>query len=169
MWCSLWGTDWILKYHLDKLRLQRVSDALSSSSVERQDICTYYNSQYPSRSTEQERRLCEKWNEFMTVAILVARNENEAVLAHIVGSGGVCIWRKSKVRRYVLYCAFVRNAGSVTMKRFLQLIYFIKKSYKYCTFCAIFKDNLINKSECVSVCVCVCLSVCMFEINSLTP
>jgi hypothetical protein len=25
VWCSLWGTDWILKYYLDELRLQRVS------------------------------------------------------------------------------------------------------------------------------------------------
>jgi hypothetical protein len=25
VWCSLWGTDWILKYHLDELRLQRVN------------------------------------------------------------------------------------------------------------------------------------------------
>jgi hypothetical protein len=24
VWCSLWGTDWILKYYLDELRLQRV-------------------------------------------------------------------------------------------------------------------------------------------------
>jgi hypothetical protein len=25
VWCSLWGTDWILKYYLDKPRLQRVN------------------------------------------------------------------------------------------------------------------------------------------------
>jgi hypothetical protein len=25
VWCSLWGTDWILKYYLDELRLQRVN------------------------------------------------------------------------------------------------------------------------------------------------
>jgi hypothetical protein len=24
VWCSLWGTDWILKYYLDELRFQRV-------------------------------------------------------------------------------------------------------------------------------------------------
>jgi hypothetical protein len=23
VWCSIWGTDWIIKYYLDELRLQR--------------------------------------------------------------------------------------------------------------------------------------------------
>jgi hypothetical protein len=26
VWCSLWGTDWILKYYLDEIRLQKVND-----------------------------------------------------------------------------------------------------------------------------------------------
>jgi hypothetical protein len=31
VWCSLLGTDWILKYYLDELRLQRV-DVVSNVS-----------------------------------------------------------------------------------------------------------------------------------------
>jgi hypothetical protein len=32
-----------------------------------------------------------------------------------------------------------------------------------------YSENLINKSESVSVCLSVCMSVCMYKINSLTP
>jgi hypothetical protein len=38
-------------------------------------------------------------NEIMTVATLVARNSDEFVVARMVGSGGVCIYRESGVRR----------------------------------------------------------------------
>jgi hypothetical protein len=38
----------------------------------------------------------------LTVATLVARNANEAMVALMVGSGGVCVWRESGVRRSVL-------------------------------------------------------------------
>jgi hypothetical protein len=31
VWCSLWGTDWILKYYLDELRFQRVETDLLTS------------------------------------------------------------------------------------------------------------------------------------------
>jgi hypothetical protein len=31
VWCSLWGTDWILKYYLDELRLRRVKNIQSAA------------------------------------------------------------------------------------------------------------------------------------------
>jgi hypothetical protein len=31
VWCSVWGTNWILKYYSDERQLQRVNDAVSSS------------------------------------------------------------------------------------------------------------------------------------------
>jgi hypothetical protein len=45
---------------------------------------------------------CEKKNKFLTVATLVARNANKAMVAPVVGSGGVCVWRESGDRRSVL-------------------------------------------------------------------
>jgi hypothetical protein len=42
----------------------------------------------------------------VTVVTLAARNVNEAMAAPMVGSGGVCVWRESGVRRSVLcWCA----------------------------------------------------------------
>jgi hypothetical protein len=35
-------------------------------------------------------------------ATLAARNTNEAMVAPMVGSGGICVWRESGVRRSVL-------------------------------------------------------------------
>jgi hypothetical protein len=38
--------------------------------------------------------------------------------------------------------AFGRNLASVAVKMFSHLIWFIQKFYKFCTFCAISKDNV---------------------------
>lgn len=52
----------------------------------------------------------------LTVAILVAINANEIVVAPTVASGGVCIWQESDGR----FCvgSFGRNLASVFMKCF---------------------------------------------------
>jgi hypothetical protein len=62
-----------------------------------------------------------------------------AMVAPVVVSGGVCLWRESGGR----FCvgAFGRNLVSFAVKIFPHLIYFIKKFYKFCTFNAICKDN----------------------------
>jgi hypothetical protein len=75
------------------------------------------------------------------MATLVARNANEAMVTPVVGSGGVCVWRESGVRRSVLCGAFGWNLASVAVKMFSRLIYFMKKFYKCCTLNAICKDN----------------------------
>jgi hypothetical protein len=84
------------------------------------------------------------------VATLVARNANEATVAPMVGSGGVCVWRES-VESGGRFCvgAFGRNLASVVVKSFSGLIYFIKKFYKDFTFNAICKDNAAIK--CITV------------------
>jgi hypothetical protein len=38
----------------------------------------------------------------LTVATLAVTNENEATIALVVGSGRVCVWLESGVRRSVL-------------------------------------------------------------------
>jgi hypothetical protein len=53
--------------------------------------------------------------------------------------GGV--WRCPDVGGLFCVGAFGRNLGSVTVKMFSPLIYFIKKFCKCCTFNAIRKDN----------------------------
>jgi hypothetical protein len=45
------------------------------------------------------------------VATLVARNADEAVAAPVVGSGGVCVWRESEVRRSVLCWCVWQESG----------------------------------------------------------
>jgi hypothetical protein len=75
------------------------------------------------------------------VATLVARNTNEA----LVGSGGICVWRKSVVWSQAVGFVFVRLAEiwlQSPWRCFLHLIYFIQTFYKFCTFNAIFKDNI---------------------------
>jgi hypothetical protein len=69
------------------------------------------------------------------VATLVARNENEAMVAPMVGSGGVCVLRESGGR----FCvgAFGRNLASVAVKMFSHLIYSKNKFYTLCAFNAI--------------------------------
>jgi hypothetical protein len=61
-------------------------------------------------------------NYVLTVATLIARNANEAMVAPMVGSDGVCFWLESGGR----FCvgAFGRNLASVAMKMFAHLIYF---------------------------------------------
>jgi hypothetical protein len=36
------------------------------------------------------------------MAILVAKNAKEVMVVPLVGSGGVCVWRESGVRRSIL-------------------------------------------------------------------
>jgi hypothetical protein len=57
------------------------------------------------------------------VATLGERNADEAMVARMVGSGGVCVWRKS-VESGVRFCvgAFGRNLASVAVKTFSYLI-----------------------------------------------
>jgi hypothetical protein len=69
--------------------------------------------------------------------IRAARNANEAM----VGSGGVCVWRESGVRRWFCVDAFGRNMASVVMTTFSYLIYFSKKCYKFWTLNATCKYN----------------------------
>jgi hypothetical protein len=67
----------------------------------------------------------------VTVATVVARNANLAVVASMVGSGGV--WSQA--------VGFVLVRLSVAVKMFSHIIYFFNKFYKFCTFNAICKDN----------------------------
>jgi hypothetical protein len=53
---------------------------------------------------------------------VVARNANEAVVALMVGSGGVCVRRESGVRRSFCVGAFGRNLASVAVNMFSHLI-----------------------------------------------
>jgi hypothetical protein len=75
-------------------------------------------------------------NFILTVATLVARNSNEAM----VGSGVVCVCLESDRR----FCegAFGMNLVSVAVNMFSHLIYFIKIFYTFCTSNAICKDNV---------------------------
>jgi hypothetical protein len=73
------------------------------------------------------------------VATLVARNANEAMMASVVGSGGVCVQRESGFCSQAV--GFVLVCLAVTVKMFPHLIHVIKTFYKFCTFYAICKDN----------------------------
>jgi hypothetical protein len=68
------------------------------------------------------------------VTTLVARNSDEAMMEFV----GVCIWRKSEVRRFCVG-AFGSNLALVSVKMFLHLIYLLKKFYTYCSFSATFE------------------------------
>jgi hypothetical protein len=76
---------------------------------------------------------------------VVARNVNEAMVAPVVGSDGVYIWRKSGIRSQAFGFVLVRLAGiylaSVAAKMFSHLVYFIKTFYTCCTSNTICKDN----------------------------
>jgi hypothetical protein len=74
------------------------------------------------------------------VAAVAARNANEAVVAPMVESGGVCVWRVSGVRRSG-FCWCVWQESGFSRRVFSHLIYFFKKFDKFCTFNAIFKNN----------------------------
>jgi hypothetical protein len=52
------------------------------------------------------------------VVTLAARNVKKPVVAPMLGSGGVCVWRESGVRRSVSCSAFVRNPALVAVKMF---------------------------------------------------
>jgi hypothetical protein len=63
----------------------------------------------------------------------IARNENEDMIALVVRSSGVCVWRESGARGLFCDGAFGRNLASSPLS-FSHLIYLIKICYKYCTF-----------------------------------
>jgi hypothetical protein len=76
------------------------------------------------------RRSCDEEknrNYVLTVKTLVARNANEAVVAHMVESafGG-----SLESGRFCV-CAFGRNLASIAVKTFSHLNYFIKTFYKF--------------------------------------
>jgi hypothetical protein len=75
------------------------------------------------------------------VATPVTTNANESVVAPMIVSGVVCLWRESGVRLSSLFCVgtFGRNLASVAVMMLSHLIT-LKKSYK-CDFNAISKDN----------------------------
>jgi hypothetical protein len=47
----------------------------------------------------------------MTVANLAARNAKDAMVACMVGYGGVCVWQESGVRRLILCWCDQRESG----------------------------------------------------------
>jgi hypothetical protein len=56
---------------------------------------------------------------------LIVRNINGAIVASMVGSGCICVWLESIVRRSDLVDVFVRNLASAAVKMLSHLIYFI--------------------------------------------
>jgi hypothetical protein len=83
------------------------------------------------------------------VETVVSVNENEAVVAPIVGSGGVCVWRESGVKRSVLCCCVWQESGFNGREDVSHFIYFFKKFYKFCTFNAVCKNN--SAINCITV------------------
>jgi hypothetical protein len=61
-------------------------------------------------------------------------------MAPVVGSGGVCVWRESRVRRLVL-CWCVWQESGFSRHEDVFTIYFINTCYKFCNYNTIFKDN----------------------------
>jgi hypothetical protein len=51
VWCCLWGTDWILKYYLDELRLQRVNENFRTLCIRRWD----------EKPKQRHRRATQPW------------------------------------------------------------------------------------------------------------
>jgi hypothetical protein len=58
------------------------------------------------------------------VATLIAKNANEAVVAPMAGSGGVCVWQKFESGGRLFVDAFGSNM-------FSRLTFLVKKFYKY--------------------------------------
>jgi hypothetical protein len=75
------------------------------------------------------------------VATLVARNANEAMVAAMVGSGGVCVWQESGVRRSVLCWCVWQESGLSRREDVFTLNLLKINIYKFCTFNVIFVDN----------------------------
>jgi hypothetical protein len=69
------------------------------------------------------------------VATLVARNENEAMVVPMIGSGGVCVWRESGARRSVLCWSVWQDSGFIRREDVFTFNLVEKK------FNAICKDN----------------------------
>jgi hypothetical protein len=80
-------------------------------------------------------------NEVLTVATLVARNANHAMVAPMVGSGEVCFWLESGVRRSVLCWCVWQESGFSRREDVFTFNLLKNKLYKLCTFNAICKDN----------------------------
>jgi hypothetical protein len=77
----------------------------------------------------------------LTTATLAARNANEALVARMVGSGGVCVWRESGVRRSVLCWCVWQESGFSRREDVSTINLLYKEIYKLCTFSAVCKNN----------------------------
>jgi hypothetical protein len=75
------------------------------------------------------------------VASLVARNGNEVEMVPVMEISGVCVWRKSGVRRSFFVGVFGRNLVLVAVKMFSSLISSKNEFYKCGIFNAIRKDS----------------------------
>jgi hypothetical protein len=71
---------------------------------------------------------------FFTVATLVPISGNEAMVAPMVGAGGVCVWRECGVRRSVLCWCVWQESGFSRREDVFAFILLYKKFYKFCTF-----------------------------------
>jgi hypothetical protein len=99
-----WMNGQIHTYNMQLLR-QATSWSGVQQALTALRIYSWYNSQCPSRLTGRVRRSCDAgkyWNYVLAAATLVARNENKTMVAPVVGSGAVCVWQESVVRRPVL-------------------------------------------------------------------
>lgn len=78
------------------------------------------------------------------VATLVAKNASEAMVAPMMGSGGICFWRDSNMWSQdvgLFLCAFQKSSASAASKIFQHFIYFMKTMCKSDTFNAVCQDN----------------------------
>jgi hypothetical protein len=95
---------------------------------------------------------CEKnLNEVLTVATLAARKANEATVAPMVGSDGVCFWRESGVRRSVLsWCIWLKFGFSrredVSTSNLIH-----KDIFKFCTYSVICKHDAAVNCFCLQI------------------
>jgi hypothetical protein len=58
-----------------------------------------------------------------------------------VGSGGVCVWRESGVRRSILCWCVWQESGFSHREDVFTFNLLLKRCYKFCTLNAICKDN----------------------------
>jgi hypothetical protein len=64
------------------------------------------------------------------MAALVARNENQAIVAAVLRSGEVCVWLGSGIGKSFCVGAFGTNMLSGVVKTFSHLICFMKTFYE---------------------------------------
>jgi hypothetical protein len=74
VWCSLWGTDWILKYYLEKLRLQRFKLGFDFVSLEK--MAGYFERGGKPQKSITQGMFWSKWN-----LIYVSSNTSREVSA----------------------------------------------------------------------------------------